>query len=333
MEIYDFLIKPLLVVFVFAGLFWANNWVFTHIDFLSSKGKQSLYRGIVGIFFVLLGIVIFILSLPISQNAQSQILSLLGIVISAGIALSSTTLLGNLLAGFMNNSANRFKSGDLIEIENLKGRVTKKSFFYTEIQLEDSNFTTIPNIYLATKPLKNTRKSDTVISTEVSLGYDISRKIIESALIEGATKTGLTEPYVYVTSLGDFSVVYRISGFLEDTDTYFSTSYALNKYIMDALHKRDIEIISPSFMNQRQLSKDDIFISKPQIQIDEKQKTHEDQIFDKAKTFEKLESSKEKLQKELEETKDKEEISKIKEKIHKIENAKEKAEEKINEEK
>lgn len=330
MDLFSFF-EPLFVIVLFAAILWINSWIFTKVDFISSRDRQSLYRGIFSLFFILLGIVVFILSLSISESAKSQILSLLGIVLSAGIALSSTTLLGNLIAGFMNTNASRFKSGDLIEVENIKGRVTKKSFFYTEVQLPDSNFITIPNLFLATKPLKNTRKSDTIISTEVSLGYDVSRKLIEQALKEGAEKTGLTNPYVYITSLGDFSVVYRINGFLKDTDNYFSTSYSLNKYVMDALHKRGVEIVSPNFMNQRQIGEKE-FISKPKIQPNEKDNSNENQIFDKAVTFEKLESTKEKLQKELKQTEDKEAKSKIKEKMKKIENAKKRVESKINEE-
>lgn len=326
------ILKPFLVLILFSGILWVISKIFKNIDFTPSKDRQNLYKGVVNIFFVLLAIVIFILSLPVSENAKSQILSLLGIVLSAGIALSSTTMLGNLIAGFMNTNANRFKSGDLIEIENIKGRITKKSFFYTEIQLPDSNFTTIPNLYLATRPLTNTRKSDTIISTEVSLGYDVSRKLISQALKDAALKTGLTKPYVYIISLGDFSIVYRISGFLEDTDNYFSTSYSLNKYVLDALHNQNIEIVSPNFINQRQIG-DKEFISKHQSNPQTEENPNENQIFDKAKTFEKLESTKEKLQKELTQTENKEEKSKIKEKMQKIENAKEKVENKINEEK
>lgn len=323
-------IKSFLVLTIFGGILWLSAKMFEKVDFVSSKDRQNLYKGIASIFIVLLAIVIFILSLPITENAKSQILSLLGIVLSAGIALSSTTMLGNLIAGFMNVNAHRFKSGDLVEIENLKGRVTKKSFFYTEIQLSDSNFVTIPNLYIATKPLKNTRKSDTIISTEVSLGYDVSRKLVEKSLKDGAIKTGLTKPYVYVISLGDFSVMYRISGFLEDTSNYFSTSYSLNKYVMDALHESNIEIVSPNFINQRQIG-DKEFISKPKTRIDNEENPNENQIFDKAKTFEKLELSKERLQKELNQAEDKEQKTKIKEKMQKIENAKERVESKINE--
>ena len=102
---------------------------------------------------VLIGALVFILSLPIEQNIKGQILSFLGIIISAGIALSSTTVLGNLIAGIMNNSMNRFRNGDLIRVADFQGRVTEKGAFHTEIQLEDSNFMTIPNLFIAKHPV------------------------------------------------------------------------------------------------------------------------------------------------------------------------------------
>jgi len=82
--------------------------------------------------------------------------------------------------------------------------VVKQRIFHTEIQLEDSNFTTIPNLYITNNPVKFIRKTNTVISTSVSLGYEISRDQIENALKEAANAAGLADPYVYITHLGDF---------------------------------------------------------------------------------------------------------------------------------
>lgn len=318
------LIEPLLIIAVVGGMLYLNSLFFQKVKVFTSKERTNLWKGLVSLFIVLLGIVVFILSLPISNELKGQILSLFGIVISAGIALSSTTLLGNLLAGIMNNSESRFKSGDLIEIENIHGRVTKRSFFYTEIQSEDSNFITIPNLFLATKPIKNTRKSDAVIATTVSLGYDVSRKLIEDVLKKAAIDAGLQNPYVYIISLGDFSVVYKIHGFLEDTDKYFSTRHYLNKQVIDALHNKDIEIVSPTFMNQRKVD-DKVFISKIYDKNNDKiDDSHEDQVFDKAKSYEELEEQTGQLKKALQTTKDKEQKERIKEKIEDIEEQREK---------
>lgn len=268
-----------------------NSWIFKKIKSTTSKG--NITKGAIAFFLVLIGVLSFILVLPIDKALKGQILGFLGIIISAGIALSSTTVLGNLIAGLMNNAMNRFRNGDLIKIGDHHGRVIRKSIFHTEIQLEDSNFITIPNLYIANNPVKLTRKTNTVISTSVSLGYDISREKIEGALRDAANETGLSDPYVYIISLGDFSVVYKIHGFLEDSSKYFSTSSLLNSKVMDKLHAEKIEIVSPTFMNQRRVDEME-FIPKQIVKetepIDEK--SPEDLIFDEAIKSEKLETKK-----------------------------------------
>jgi len=315
------LIEPAVVLFFLIILLILNAWIFKRIK--SSTSNGHITKGAISFFIVLMSVLAFILVLPIDKTLKGQILGFFGIIISAGIALSSTTVLGNMIAGIMNNSMNRFRNGDLIKIGDFHGRVIKKSVFHTEIQLEDSNFITIPNLYIANNPVKLTRKTNTVISTSVSLGYDISRKKVEEALREAATETGLSDPYVYITSLGDFSVVYKIHGFLEDSSKYFSTSSMLNAQVMDKLHAEKIEIVSPTFMNQRRVDEKEFIpqqILKQAEVLDTK--SPEDLIFDEAIKSEKLETKKDYLKEidrqqllikeKLKDSKDDKEMEKLK---------------------
>lgn len=331
-------VGPTVVLLISIILLVLNSWIFKKLKPTASNGHIT--KGVIAFFLVLFGILVFILVLPIDKTHKGQILSFLAIIISAGIALSSTTVLGNLIAGIMNNSMNRFRNGDLIKIEDFHGRVTKQSIFHTEIQLEDSNFITIPNLYIASNPVKLTRKTKTVISTSVSLGYDVSRVKIEEALLDAAISTGLTDPYVYIMGLGDFSVVYKIHGFLEDSSKYFSTSSILNANVMDKLHESQIEIVSPSFMNQRSIDEIE-FIPKQVVQTTDSNdvKSPEDLIFDEAFKSEKLEIKKdylaeidnkqEILKEELKNLKDDKEIEKIKSLIKRNDELKERVKKNI----
>lgn len=40
---------------------------------------------------------------------------------------------------------------------------------------------------------------------------------------------------------------------MEDSSKFFSTSSLLNAIVMDKLHEKKIEIVSPTFMNQRRV--------------------------------------------------------------------------------
>jgi small-conductance mechanosensitive channel len=340
-NIFKSFFPPLIIVILLIILLAANRWIFRRIQ--SSRSGAGTMKRTISFLLVLVGTLAIILSLPIDKSLKGQILSFLGIIIAAGIALSSTTILGNLIAGLMNNSMNRFRSGDLIKLGELQGRVTKKSIFHTEIQLEDSNFVTLPNLYIASNPVKLTRKTNTVISTSVSLGYDVPRSIIEETLKEAALGAELDNPYVYITELGDHSVVYKIHGFLKDSSRFFSAHSLLNGKVMDLLHQKNIEIVSPLFMNQRRVD-DKTFI--PEIQAKTKpeqpEKAPEDLIFDEAIEAEalenkkdylkELEEKKEKLKKRLKETEDKQEAASVKSSLEKLENLKERLEKTIQKE-
>lgn len=288
------LIEPTGVILALVLLLILNSTIFKKLK--SSASDGNILKGAISILIVFVGILAFVLVLPIDKSLKGQILGFLGIVVSAGIALSSTTVLGNLIAGIMNNSMNRFRNGDLIKIGDFYGRVIKKSIFHTEIQMEDSNIITVPNLYVASNPVKMVRKTNTVISTTISLGYDVPRIKIEEALKEAALATGLTDPYVYIISLGDFSVVYRIHGFLSDSSKYFSTNSLLKAMVMDKLHARKIEIVSPSFMNQRRVD-DQQFIPHHVVENEETASTStpEKLVFDEAIQSGKMETKKDYL--------------------------------------
>ena len=88
---------------------------------------------------------------------------------------------------------------------------------HTEIQTEERDLTTLPNLYLISNPIRVMRQSGTLLSVEVSLGYDVSRHTVEQLLVQAALDTGLESPYLQILNLGDFSVSYRISGLLKET--------------------------------------------------------------------------------------------------------------------
>jgi small conductance mechanosensitive channel len=333
-------LEPASIIVILVILLLLNSWIFNRLKSTLSTG--NVIKRTISFIVILIGTLTFILSLPIDKNLKGQILVFFGILISAGIALSSTTVLGNLIAGIMNNSMKRFRNGDLIKIGDLQGRVTKKSIFHTEIQLEDSNFVTLPNLFMASNPVKLTRKTNTVISTSVSLGYDVSRTKIEESLKEAAISIGLKDPYVYITELGDYSVKYKIHGFLEDSSKFFSTNSLLNGKVMDILHEKRIEIVSPSFINQRRVDEKE-FIPEYQIEIPvaKEEVVPEELIFDEAIKSEEIEKKKdflieidkknELLKEKLKELNEEEEIEKVKSSINRIDDLIQKVEKNIEE--
>ena len=244
------------------------------------------------------GLLVVILTLPISENKIGQLLSLIGILLSAAIALSATTFVGNIMAGLMQRAVQAYRPGDFIRVGEHFGRISEQGLFHVEIQTEDRDLTTMPNLYLVTNPVKVIRSSGTIISADVSLGYDVPRSRIEELLIEAANAAELKEPFVYIMSLGDFSVTYRINGLLPEVKHTLSTRSRLREMMLDKLHEGGIEIVSPTFMNQRVWPAEKQFRPRSSGQSTEsngmKEKPKpEDLVFDKAEEAESLEKLRE----------------------------------------
>lgn len=278
------------------GVFYLTKWILNK----SSKGKADwgIIRSIILFSIFLIGGIAIVLSIPMDPSTKGNISSLIGIVLSAVFALSSATFMGNGMAGIMLRTINSFKPGDFIRTEDHFGRVTEMGLFHTEIQTENRDLTTIPNLFLTTNPVKVIRTSGTFISGICSLGYDVNRVKIEKALVDAAERAGLKDGFVRITDLGDFSVVYKVFGLLEDVKTIISAESRLNAMILDALHDEGIEIVSPNFMNQRQVG-ETVFIPK-KVRKAEKAAVDdaaapENVIFDKADEAESLEKLKEKV--------------------------------------
>jgi len=209
------------------------------------------------------GLLLVILGLPLDPATRGQLLSLIGIIFSAGIALSSSTFIGNAMAGIMLKSVRNFRTGDFIKTENIFGRVTERGLFHTEVQTPDRDLTTVPNLYLATNAVTVVRQSGTIIGATVSLGFDVHHTLVEELLLEAAKSIGLQDPFVQILELGDYSIVYRVAGLLTESKQLIAYRCRLRTAMLDCLHAGDVEIVSPQFNNARMLDAEEEFIPKP----------------------------------------------------------------------
>ena len=238
------------------------------------------------------GLLGILLVLPIDPTLRGQLLGFVGVVFSAALALSSTTFIGNMLAGLMLRAMRNFRPGDFLRVEGHFGRVSDRSLFHTEIQTEERDLTTIPNLFLVTHPTTVIRSSGTIVSATVSLGYDVQRARIEELLRAAAERAGLAEPFVHVLELGDHSVTYRVAGLQTEVKQLLSARSLLRATMLDLLHEGGVEIVSPTFMNTRAFPPDRRFVpeaSVPSTSPGPLEPLPEEVVFDKAEEAESLE--------------------------------------------
>ncbi len=272
---------------------------------IPDEPATRIVRQLITIAVVLIANVALVLAMPLDSATTGQLLSLFGLVLTAVIALSSTTFVSNAMAGLMLRAVGGFHPGDFIRVGDNFGRVTQKGLLHTEIQSEDRDLVTLPNLFVMNHPVRVVRTSGTLISAEVSLGYDIHRRRVRELLKQAATNAELSDPFVQITELGDHAIGYRVYGFLEDVTNLVTKRSELRGRMLDSLHEDGVEIVSPSFMNQRPVDPDKpVHPPLDRTAQDAAEDDHaESLMFDKAEVavrLERLRSKRSELQAELE---------------------------------
>lgn len=283
------LMPAVLVVAVALAAVRLSRRIFTRRLEASSRGEFRVQ--IINLLISLTAMVMLLVVLPVDGQLRGQLLGLFGIVLSAAIALSSTTFIGNVMAGLMLKAVRNFHTGDFVRVGDQFGRVTTRGILSTEIQTEDRDLVTVPNLHLVTTPVRVVRASGTLISAEVSLAYDITHTRVEQLLEQAAADVDLAEPFVLVMALGDFSVTYRVAGLLTEVKHLLTARSMLRRAMLDRLHGDGVEIVSPTFMNQRVQPLASRVVAPPSAQFvpDHDEPRMEDLAFDKADEAESLE--------------------------------------------
>lgn len=244
---------------------------------------------------ILLGLLAVIFVLPDGSDSDLAF-SVVGLIVTGALAISSQSIIANAMAGLMLRSVSSFKPGDFIEVSNQMGRVTERGLFHTEIQTADRDLVTLPNAIMVNQPVRVVRASGTIVSATASIGYDVSRHMLEDLFVTAAEASGLVEPFVQVLELGDYSINYRIAGFLEDPRGLLATRSKLRGAIIDTLSAEGVEIMSPMYVARREAGNDPLLPSGEGPSIGSKyRRTAEDRVFDKAETAGRLEEARKEL--------------------------------------
>jgi len=273
----------LILLLLTAATLFGSHWLARR----SQQGTSGLAYQLLNWAIVSLAVLVMVILLPLSEQTQGQVLSLLGLVLTAVIALSSTTFVSNAMAGIMLQATKPFRPGDYVRINDEFGRVTKRSLIHTQIQTEWRDITTLPNLLLVNNPVTVMHRDGTIISAEVSIGYDVAYTRVQELLLQAGLEAALTEPYVLVQELLDHAVLYRICGFLPEMKHPLSARSTLRKKVLEQLHGHGVEIVSPAFMNQRILDPTrQVVPEQPVIDSTEKRDANkvvpEEKIFDQA---------------------------------------------------
>ncbi len=274
---------PLLVTAVVGvGLLFLLRWLLL-VRGGGPIGEQRFYRQALLLFLNIVLAVLVVLALPVGDETKSRILALLGILGSAAVAFSSSTFVGNAMAGLMLRVVKGFRPGDFLMVEAHIGRVTEIGLLHVQIQTPYRNLETLPNQYLIGRPVTVVQGSGTFVHADISLGYDVPHWRVEELLVQSAADAGLEDAFVMICELGDYAVVYRVAGLLRDVRELIEARSDLKKHMLDVLHHGGVEIVSPPFLNLRQPPAEHRFIpATPSPTAEDHDDIPDEIMFDKA---------------------------------------------------
>ena len=192
---------------------------------------------------------------PYLPGANSGVFQGVSVFVGLIVSLGSSTVIGNIIAGFVITYMRAFKQGDRIKLNDTVGNVIEKTAFVTRLRTIKNEIVTIPNSFIMSSQTINytssARTYGLIIHSEVTIGYDAPWRKVHQLLIDAAKATpGVMPepaPFVLETALSDFYPVYQINAYIQEANNMTTIYSALHQNIQDYFDKAGIEIMSPHY--------------------------------------------------------------------------------------
>ena len=194
--------------------------------------------------------------LPGSDKGVFQGISVfVGLIISLG----SSTVIGNVIAGWVITYMRPFKKGDRIKLNDTVGDIIEKTPLVTRIRTPKNEVVTVPNSFIMSSQSVNFSRSaqdfGLILHAEVTIGYDVPWRLVHRMLIDAALRTKgiLHEPHPFVleTGLNDWYPVYQINAYTRDAQRMAAIYSELFQNIQDRFNEEGVEIMSPTYIATR----------------------------------------------------------------------------------
>lgn len=174
------------------------------------------------------------------------------------ISLGATGLVNQIVSGMVIVYTRAFRPGEFVRIDETEGTVQEIGVLSTKLSTLRKENITIPNAVLIGTKVHNFSRDaaaeGVVISTSVTIGYDIPWRQIHAMLKQAA---GLCseirkdpEPRVLQRGLSDFYVEYTLLANINDPKRQYVILSELHGHIQDVFNEYDVQIMSPHYLDQ-----------------------------------------------------------------------------------
>jgi len=198
------------------------------------------------------GLIVAYPYIPGSGSAAFKGISLfVGVVFSLG----STSLVSNIIAGYMLIYRRAFKIGDRVKIGDVTGDVTEIRLQVTHLRTIKNEEVSVPNSQILSGNVVNysslAREKGLILHTTVGIGYETSWRQVETMLLMAAERTaGLLRapsPFVLQKELGDFAIIYELNVYTDNPQEMMKRYTDLHREILDVFNEYGVQIMTPAY--------------------------------------------------------------------------------------
>lgn len=204
-----------------------------------------------------------VLAYPYIPGSQSEIFKGVSIFFGVIFSLGSSSLIGNIIAGYSLTYRRAFRIGDRVCIDDHIGDVVEMRLLVTHLRTLKGEEVIIPNSEILNASVVNystfAHDGKLILHTTVGIGYETPWRQVEAMLLQSAARTeGLLReppPYVLQKALGDFAVTYEINAYYNDARTMGLAYTRLHASILDVFNEYGIQIMTPAYEGDPEIPK------------------------------------------------------------------------------
>jgi small-conductance mechanosensitive channel len=204
---------------------------------------------------LLLVVFALIVAYPYIPGSESGAFKGISIFIGVLFSLGSSSLIGNLIAGYSMTYRRTFKAGDRIRVGEHLGDVEQRRLLVTYLRTPKNEEVVIPNSLILNGEIVNysalAQQQGLILHTTVGIGYETPWRQVEAMLVEAAARTpGLLReppPFVLQKGLGDFCVTYEINAYCRDPQAMNRIYSDLHRNILDLFNEYGVQIMTPAY--------------------------------------------------------------------------------------
>jgi small-conductance mechanosensitive channel len=202
-------------------------------------------------------IIIFsvVIAYPYIPGSDSDAFKGISVLLGLMISLGSSSVIGNMIAGYTLIYRRTFKVGDRVKIDDHIGTVVEMKMFVTRLRSLKNEEIIIPNSNIVGGTVINysslSKGKGLILHTIVGIGYETPWRQVEQMLLMAAERTiGLKKdppPFVLQKNLGDFAVNYEINVYCDTPEMMLHYYTELHKNILDIFNEYNVQIMTPAY--------------------------------------------------------------------------------------